>query len=86
VARLTQASSNAKAVPPLYDVALLSSSGEVWTLTGHERIRGGPLQQEHAMVQSWLVTPAPLEDLRKAELEWARLSELVASLKQGAGE
>ena len=72
------ANSNAKAVPPLYDVALLSSSGEVWTLTGHERILGGPLQQEHAVVQSWLVSPAPLEDLRKAEAEWGRLEEILA--------
>lgn len=31
-------------------------------------------EQDYCLGQSWLVAPAPLEDLRKAELEWGRLA------------
>ena len=65
-------------VPPLYDVILIASTGAVWTLSGYERIQSGTLQHEYTLGQSWLVTPAPLEDLRKAEAEWARLAEILA--------
>jgi len=40
------------------------------------------LQHEYTLGHSGIVTPAPLEDLRKAELEWDRLAELVEQLKQ----
>ena len=68
----------ARPVPPLYDVTLVASTGEVWTLAGYERVQSGALQQEYTLGQSWLVTPAPLEDLRKAEAEWARLAQMLA--------
>jgi len=71
-----------KAIPPLYDVQLVSSTGEVWVLAGYERVLSGALQHEYTLGQSWIVTPAPLEDLRKAELEWAKLAELVEHLKR----
>ena len=64
---------------------LLTSTGDVWTLAGYERITGGALQHEYSVAQSWIVTPAPLEDLRKAELEWSRLAGLLAELQARAG-
>jgi hypothetical protein len=70
-------------VPPLYDVALVASTGDAWTLTGHERINAGPLQQETLLGQSWLVAPASLEDLRRAENEWQRLAQLLHQLQSG---
>ena len=73
-----------RVIPPMYDVVLIASSGEVWTLAGYERMTSGALQQEYFLGQSWLVTPAPLEDLRKAEGEWAKLAALL-SAKGGAG-
>jgi len=74
-----------RVVPPLYDVVLIASTGEVWTLAGYERVTSGALQQEYFLGQSWVVTPAPLEDLRKAEAEWAKLAALL-SAKGEAGE
>jgi hypothetical protein len=73
-------------VPPLYDVALVASTGEALTLTGHERISAGPLQEETLLGQSWIVAPAPLEDLRRAENEWQRLAELVDELRAKGAE
>ena len=66
-------------MPPLYDVVLIAPTGEVWTLAGYERVTSGALQQEYFLGQSWVVTPAPLEDLRKSEAEWAKLAELPSS-------
>ncbi len=71
-----------RTVPPLYDAVLVSSPGAVWTLAGYERVTWGALQQEYSLGQSWIVTPAPLEDLRKAENEWARLASLLAEVQQ----
>jgi len=80
VARFTpQLQIGSRVVPPLYDVVLIASTGDVWTLAGYERVTSGALQQEYFLGQSWLVTPAPLEDLRKAEAEWARLATILDS-------
>src|SRR5438309_11380331 len=57
VARLTQAGSMAKPIPPLYDVQLVSSTGEVWVLAGYQRVLSGALQHEYTLGQSWIVTP-----------------------------
>ena len=84
VARLTPSGGGMRTVPPLYDAVLISSTGAVWTLAGYERVTSGALQQEYSLGQSWIVTPAPLEDLRKAESEWARLATLLSELQQGA--
>jgi hypothetical protein len=83
VARVQQAGAlgGFRQVPPLYDVAIVASTGEAFTLTGHERINAGPLQQETLMGQSWLIEPGPMEDLRKAENEWRRLAQVVESMK-----
>ena len=51
-----------------------------WTLAGYERVTSGALQQEYLLRQSWVATPAPLEDLRRAENEWA-LAKLLAEVK-----
>ena len=37
-------------------------------------------EQEHFLGQNWVATPAPLEDLRRAENEWA-LAKLLAEVK-----
>jgi hypothetical protein len=85
VARLTRPGAMAKQIPPLFDVQLVCSTGEVWTLAGYERVTTGVLREDVTLGQAWLITPAPLEDLRHAELEWARLAELVAQLRAESG-
>jgi hypothetical protein len=86
VARLTQIGSMAKPIPALFDVQLVCSTGAVWTLAGYERVTTGVMREDVLLGQAWLVTPAPLEDLRKAELEWARLAELVSQLRAEPGQ
>jgi len=71
-----------RTVPPLFDVVLLGSTGDSWTLAGYERITSGALQQEFFLGQSWVVNPALPEDLRKAENEWAGLAPLLAEVRQ----
>ena len=44
-------------IPPLFNVVLLGTTGESWTLAGYERVASGALQQEFFLGQSWLVTP-----------------------------
>ena len=83
VARLTQPSAMAKQIPPLFDVQLVCSTGDVWTLAGYERVTTGVLREDVMLGQAWLITPAPLEDLRMAEREWARLAELLDQLRTG---
>ena len=73
-----------RVVPPLYDVVLIAPTGEVWTLAGDERVTSGALQQEYFLGQSWVVTPAPLEDLRKAETHWAKLAALLSAQGEAA--
>ena len=82
VARLTVIGGGMHKVPPLYDAVLISSTGAMSTLAGYERITSGALQQEYSLGQSWIIVPAPLEDLRKAENEWARLAALLAEVQQ----
>ena len=51
---------------------------------GKRRRASSAVMREDVMLgQAWLITPAPLEDLRKAELEWARLLELLEQLRAG---
>ena len=47
-----------RAIPALYDVVLIASTGERWILTGHERIQSGPLAHEYAVAQTWILEPA----------------------------
>ena len=82
VARLTGIGGGMRTVPPLYDAVLVSSTGAMWTLAGYECVTSGALHQEYTLGQSWIIVPAPLEDLRKAENEWARLAALLSELQQ----
>ena len=64
VARFSPKQMGSRVVPPLYDVVLIASTADVWTLAGYERVASGALQKEYFLGQSWVLTPAPLEDLR----------------------
>ena len=79
VARLAPVKGH-RAIPPLYD-AVLVGAGEVWVLSGVERVVGGPLGHEHWLAQSWLIRPGPIDDLIKAEGEVNRLSGLLHELQ-----
>jgi hypothetical protein len=69
VARLAPAGGQ-RAVPPLYDVVLVGTSGDRWILSGFERIEAGPLRLEHALGQTWVVEPVAVQDLIEAERRW----------------
>lgn len=56
------------AIPALFDVSLISSTGECWTLAGYEKVIDGPLGDESMMAQSWLLELAAQDDLFKAEI------------------
>ena len=43
-----------RVVPPLFDVVLIASTGEVWTLAGYGHVTSGALQQEYFLGQRWL--------------------------------
>ncbi len=82
VARLVCSSSVKPAVQPLYDVTLVASTGECWTLAGFERIEAGPLRHVHFVGQSWIVEPAAIQDLIDAELKWSTASGRAHALEQ----
>ena len=42
--RTPQHQIGSRVVPPLYDVVLIASTGEVWTLAGYEQVTSGALQ------------------------------------------
>lgn len=70
-----------QAPAPLYDAALVASTGGVLALTGIERVADGSLAVERCYAQSWLIEPAALEDLIRAEREWSKASARVAELE-----
>ena len=72
-------------VHPLYEPVLISCADEYVTITGMERLQTGPLNREQTFAQTWMLRPAPLEDLELAEREWKRLSQLVCDLQEKAG-
>jgi len=86
VARLSTGSNGMKVVPPLYDVVVVGCTGEWWTIAGHERVISGPIGEEYALGQSWLIQPAQSEDLAKAEAEWRRLAEELHVLRERAAK
>ena len=45
----------------------------------------GVLRGDMMLGQAWLIRPAPPEDLRNAELEWARLADLLEQLRANQG-
>ncbi len=75
-----------RAIPPLFDVALIGAKGTSWTLTGVERIQVAPLGREHAVGQTWLVEAAAVGDLIALEQKWSaacgRVHELEQQLKR----
>ena len=80
VARLSVAGGSMRTVSPLFDVVLHLCRWRFMDARGLRASDSGALQQEHFLGQSWVATPAPLEDLRKAENEWA-LAKLLAEVK-----
>ena len=82
VARLLCCGSVASPFPPLYDVSLVASNGGSWTLTSYERIEAGPLRHVHFVGQSWIIEPAPIQDLIQAERECGAASSRAHELEQ----
>jgi hypothetical protein len=71
-----------RSIPPLFDVAVVASTGETWTLAGFERIEAGPLRQLHFVAQSWIVEPAAVQDLIDVERKWGAAAGRVHELEQ----
>jgi hypothetical protein len=82
VAHLAPQARDAVPPPPLHDVTLLPSIGEVLTLTGMEMERAGPLQDEHWHAQTWHVRAGPVEDLHDMEARLSRLAFELDELKR----
>ena len=80
VARLHPISGK-RPIPSLYDVAIVAASGDVWVMSGVERVVGGPLGHEHWLGQSWLIRPGPTDDLIRAENEVNRLAGLLHGMQ-----
>lgn len=71
-----------RGIPPLFDVVVVASTGETWTLSGFERLEAGPLRQLHFVAQSWIVEPAAVQDLIDAERKWGTAASRVHELEQ----
>jgi hypothetical protein len=69
-------------VHPLYDVALIASSGNTWTLAGFERVEAGPLRALHVLGQSWLIEPVAMQELIEVERKWSAAAGRVHDLEQ----
>lgn len=69
-------------VQPLYDVTLVASSGEIWTLAGFERIEAGPMRHVHLVGQAWIIEPVVIQDLIDAERKWSAAAGRVHELEQ----
>jgi hypothetical protein len=82
VARLLCAGAGRGPVHPLYDVALIASSGNTWTLAGFERVEAGPLRALHVLGQSWLIEPVVMQELIDVERKWSAAAGRVHDLEQ----
>jgi hypothetical protein len=82
VARLLSSGGTNSPVHPLYDVTLVASSGESWTLAGFERIEAGPMRHVHLVGQAWIVEPASIQDLIDVERKWSAASGRAHELEQ----
>lgn len=69
-------------IPPLFDVTLVASTGETWTLAGFERIEAGPMRHVHLLGQAWLIEPAAIQDLIDVERRWSVASGRAHELEQ----
>lgn len=81
VARLVP-SSTFPAIPPLFDVSVVTLSGSLWTLAGYERIETGALNQPQLVGQAWIVEPVFVQDLIDVEHKWAAASGRIHLLEQ----
>jgi hypothetical protein len=82
VARLLCAGAGRGPVHPLYDVALIASSGNTWTLGWFERVEAGPLCSLHVLGQSWLIEPVMIQELMDVERKWSAAAGRVHDLEQ----
>ena len=73
VARL-QTGSARQQIPPLFDVTLVASTAETWTIAGFERLEAGPMGHVHLVGQAWLIEPVTIQDLIDVERKWKFLS------------
>jgi hypothetical protein len=69
-------------IPPLFDVTLVASTGETWSLAGFERIEAGPMRQVHLVGQAWLIEPEAIQDLIDVERRWSAASGRAHELEQ----
>ena len=81
VARLLTGSTRPQ-IPPLFDVTLVASTGETWTLAGFERIEAGPMRHVHLVGQAWLIEPVAIQDLIDVERKWSAASGRAHELEQ----
>ena len=66
----------------LYDVTLVASSGESWTLAGFERIEVGPMRHVHLVGQAWIIEPVAIQELIDVERKWSAASGRAHELEQ----
>jgi hypothetical protein len=57
-------------IPALYDVTLIGSTGDTWTLAGFERIEAGPTRFECSVAQTWLLELATVQELIDMGVKW----------------
>ena len=69
-------------VHPLYDVTLVASNGESWTLAGFERVEAGPMRHVHLVGQAWIVEPVAIQELIDVERKWSAASGRAHELEQ----
>jgi hypothetical protein len=69
-------------IPRLYDVTLIRSTSDCWTLAGYERILSGPLGHEYAVAQTWLIELAAVDALIAAEQRFNQLSAEAHELRE----
>lgn len=81
VARLHTGSARQQ-IPPLFDVTLVASTGETWTIAGFERIEAGPMRHVHLLGQAWLIEPVAIQDLIDVERKWSAASGRAHELEQ----
>ena len=68
VARLLCSGGVRTPVQPLYDVTLVASSGESWTLAGFERIEAGRMRHVHLLGQAWIIEPVAIQEFHLSTL------------------
>lgn len=81
VARLAPAAGH-RAIPALYDVTLIGTSGDRWVFGGFERIEAGPLAREYAVGQTWIIEPVVVQDLIDVEVRWTHALREASELRE----